>query len=1072
MRFINAAYICGELINQSSKNHFMKKILLLTIVVLSFVINASAQVTTSSLSGTIRDSKESLIGASVKAIHQPSGTVYGASSNSDGRFTITNMRVGGPYKIDVSYVGFKAQTFNDVYLKLGESFLLDVILLATGTQLDEVVVVGGRSEILNSKRTGAATNIGKEKIESLPTLNRSLQDFTRLTPQAGGNSNSFGGANNRFNNITIDGAVNNDVFGLASSGTPGGQANTQPISLDAIQEIQVVLAPYDVSLGNFTGAGVNAITRSGTNTFEGSAYLFGRSERTTGKNVLTGAKSANFSDNQYGFRVGGPLVKNKLFFFMNAEVGRRLAPLANNAGEKGSAISLATAQQIASYTNTKYGYDVGSFTSQDIARENDKFFAKLDWNINDKNQLTARYNYIDAFDDNISRSGTFFNFGNNAYKFRNKQNVAVIELRTKISDKMSNNLIVGFTKVRDKRDTEGNIFPSVTINNIDGVSTNSAEFGSQRSSVANELDQDIFEITDNFKFNFGKHNLTLGTHNEFFSFRNLFINNFNGRWTFNNLNDYLNNSAPRQVQATISRIPGNSSPAAEFSAAQLGFYAQDEFEAAKGLRLTMGLRVDLPIFGDKPLKNPLIESSFPGYRTDRTPSSKPLFAPRLGFNYDVLGDRSLQLRGGTGIFTGRVPFVWLSNQYGNSGMLFSTVDVTSIANPALRFISDPYNQSSAGAGSNRAEVNLVSENFKIPQVFRSNIAADFKLPYGIIATLEGIYSKTINNVVYSDINLKPNSGSTLNPLLTGGADQRLTYGAKVDNPNFTNVILLDNSNKGHTFSLTAQLQKNFNNGLSAMVAYTNTEAKSVNDGSSSTALSNWEFVQQVNNPNNPNLATSNFQTRHRVIGSLGYNLSYGKSKLFSTGIALFYAGISGQPFSYIYNGDLNGDGRFNNDLLFVPKTLSDIKLLPLSASGSNPALTIDQQWTALNAFIENDPYLKTKRGQYTDRNGAEVPFQHSFDLRISQDLGGIIKGTSNKIQLTFDVFNVGNLINKNWGKSYFVTNQALTLINYVSNSNPANAGYTFRAPASGVGYQTAPFASAWSGQFGVRYIFN
>lgn len=1048
----------------------MKKFLLSTFVVVLTALNLYAQVTTSSLTGTIIDSKESLIGATIKATHQPTGTLYGASSNTEGRFAMQNLRVGGPYKIEVSYLGYQTQTFNNIYLKLGEVFLLEVKMAENGRQLEEVVVVGDRSEILNSKRIGAATNIGKKQLENLPTLNRSLQDFTRLTPQASGNS--FGGANNRFNNITIDGAVNNDVFGLAASGTPGGQAGTQPISLDAIQEIQVVLAPYDVSLGNFTGAGVNAITRSGTNTFEGSAYFFGRNEATTGKNVLTDAKSSNFTDNQYGLRLGGPIVQNKLFFFVNAELGRRTAPLSNNAGEAGAAVNLATAQQIADYTLATYGYNVGSFTSQDISRDNDKVFAKLDWNINDKNQLTARYNYINAFDDNITRSGTFFNFGNNAYKFRNKQNVGIIELRTKINNKLSNNLILGYTNVRDQRDPGGNLFPSVTINNIGGISTNSVEFGSQRSSVANQLDQDIFEVTDNFKLTYGKHNLTLGTHNEFFSFRNLFINNFNGRWTFNNLTDYLSNAAPRQVQATVSRLTGNNSPAAEFNAAQLGFYVQDEFEAAKGLRLTAGLRMDIPIFGDKPLENPSIEASFPGYRTNRTPSTKPLFAPRLGFNYDVLGDRSLQLRGGTGIFTGRIPFVWLSNQYGNSGMLFSTVDVTGAANPALRFIADPNNQASAGAGSTRAEVNLVSENFKIPQVFRTNLAADFKLPGGIIATLEGIYSKTINNVVYSDINLLPNSGAKINPLLSGGADSRLTYGAKVDNPRFTNVILLDNSNKGHTYNLTAQLQKNFSNGLSTMVAYTNTEAKSVNDGSSSTALSNWEFVQQVNNPNNPDLAFSNFQTTHRVIGSLAYNISYGKSKLFNTGFALFYAGFSGQRFTYLYNGDLNGDGRFSNDLFFVPSTQADIKLLPLNASGSNPALTVTQQWTALNTFIENDPYLKTKRGQYTERNGAEAPFQHQFDLRISQDLGGMIKNSKNKIQLTFDVFNVGNLLNKSWGRQYFVGNNALTLVNYVSNANPANAGFTFRAPATGVGYQTSPFGSAWSGQFGVRYIFN
>ncbi len=1031
---------------------------------------AYGQITTSSMTGIVKDSKGALPGATVKVIHQPTGTIYSTVTNSDGRYSINNMRVGGPYTLESTFIGFNPSKSSNIYLKLGETGNYDISLSESGTQLAEIQVLGRRDNVLNSKRTGAATNIGKEQIESLPTLSRSLQDFTRLTPQA--NGNSFGGANNRFNNITIDGAVNNDVFGLSGSGTPGGQASTQPISLDAIQEIQVVLAPYDVTLGNFTGAGVNAVTRSGTNNFEGSAYFFGRNENTQGKNVLTNAKSTAYTDNQYGFRIGGPIIKNKLFFFANAEIGKRQAPLTNNAGDAGAAITTALAQQIATYTQNTYNYNVGSFGSQDLSRENTKIFGKVDWNIDAKNQLTIRYNYINAFDDNLTRSATFFNFGNNGYKFTNKQHVGVAELRTKINDKLSNNLLIGYTSIRDARDTEGNLFPSVTINNIGGVSGVSAEFGSQRSSVANELDQDILEFTDNIKISLGKHNLTVGTHNEFFSFRNLFINNLNGRWTFNNLNDYLSDATPRQVQATVSRIAGNPRPAAEFNAAQLGFYAQDEFEAAKGLKLTAGLRIDIPIFGDKPLANPTLAASFPGYRTDRTPSSSPLFAPRLGFNYDVFGDRSVQLRGGTGIFSGRVPFVWMSNQYGNSGMLFSTVDVLGTANPALRFIADPNDQSSAGAGSNRAEVNLVSEDFKVPQVFRTNLATDFKLPLGIVATLEGIYSKTLNNVVYSDINLVPNSGNRLNPIFSGNADNRLTYGAKVDNPNFTNVILLDNSNKGYTYSLTAQLQKNFNNGLSAMIAYTNSEAKSVNDGGSSTALSNWEFVQIVNNPNNPDLATSNFQTRHRIIGSLNYYLEYGKQKSFGTGIALFYAGFSGQRFTYLYNGDLNSDGRFSNDLLYVPRFQSEIKLLPLSASGSNPALTVDQQWAALNAFIESDPYLRKMRGKYTERNGAEAPFQHQFDLRITQDLGGVIKGTKNKIQLTFDVFNVGNLINKDWGRQYFVTNQALQLISYTSNSNPANAGFTFRAPANGKGYQTSPFGSAWSGQFGIRYLFN
>ncbi|TCC99833.1 TonB-dependent receptor [Pedobacter psychroterrae] len=1056
------------------KKSLLSKMMVLVFVFVGFINAAKAQVTTSTISGTVKDARAGLPGSSVKATHTPTGTVYSAMTDVQGKFSLPNLRVGGPYTIEVSYVGFKPEKVENVFLKLGETFPLNVNLSDEGTNLTEIVVSGQRDQTMNSKRTGAATNVSRQQLESLPTLNRSLQDFTRLTPQASGNS--FGGANNRYNNITIDGAINNDVFGLSASGTPGGPANTQPISLDAIQEIQIVLAPYDVSQGNFTGGGVNAVTRSGTNNFEGSVYFFGRNENTTGKNVLTDVKSTEFMNNQYGVRIGGPIIQNKLFFFANAEFQRIKSPLFNNAGENGAAITLATAKQIADHTLTTYGYDVGSYNASDVKTENEKIFAKLDWNINPKNQLTIRYNYINAFDDNISRSSSFFRFGNNAYQFANTQNNTVLELRTNISDKYSNNLILGYSRIRDAREIAGKLFPQITINNIDGKSANSVELGAQRSSVANELDQDIFEFTDNFKINMGKHLITLGTHNEFFKFRNLFINDNNGRWEYNNVEDYIANK-PNRVRATYSIIPGDLRPSAEFSAAQLGFYAQDEFEAFTGFKLTAGLRVDLPVFGEAPPANPKVVAAFPQYRTDVTMKSTPLISPRVGFNYDVFGDRSLQFRGGTGIFTGRVPFVWLSNQYSNSGMLFGAVDVTKANNPALGFIADPNNQQSAGPLISRAQINILEEDFKIPQVFRTNLAVDVKLPYGVVGTLEGIYSKTLNNITYKDINVKP-STATVNPLFSDGNDTRKLYSTatagKVDGTNFTNVILLGNTSRGYTYNLTAQLQKTFSNGVSAMVAYTNSEAKAVNDGASSTAVSNWEFVQHVNDANDPLLTRSNFLTRHRVIGALNYRIEYGKSKAYATAFSLFYAGRSGQRFTYLYNGDFNADGATGNDLLYVPRTAAEIKLVNLNIGTTAVPIIVSpaDQWTALNAFIENDEYLNSRRGQYTERNGAESPFEHQFDARISQDLGAIVKGTKNRIQLTFDIFNVGNLINKSWGRQYTVTNQALTLVNYVSNANIANAGFTFRAPSTNVGYQTSPFGSAWSGQFGIRYLFN
>lgn len=1023
----------------------MKKHLVLA-VMLASLGTMQGQVTTSSLQGVVTEVKGAGKKVSITATHLPSGTVYSGTANNSGSFNIPNMRVGGPYRVEIQAEGKNPEIHEDIYLQLGEPFVIDSKIGGKETQIQGVNIVGTRTR----KKAGATTVIGKKQIENMPTLSRSLQDFTRLAPQA--NGNSFGGANNRFNNITIDGAVNNDVFGLSGSGTPGGSAGTQPISLDAIQEIQVALAPFDVTQGNFTGAGVNAVTRSGTNKFEGSVYFFGRNQNTIGKSVLTGQKSNKFTDYQYGFRVGGPIVKNKLFFFINGEAGRRNTPLTFNAGETGATMTAEIAKQIADHTLATYGYDVGSYGPQNVQTQNNKIFTKLDWNINSKHQLGIRYNFIDAFDDNISRSANYFRFGNNAYKFNNKQHVVIAELRSNFNSKLSNNLILGYTSIRDKRNTAGALFPQITIENINGKPNASAEFGSQRSSVANELSQDIFEITNNFKWNVGKTVFTFGTHNEFFKFNNLFINNYNGAWIFANLDDYLKNRAPRRMQATYSLIDGVDKPAAEFSAMQLGLYAQGDSEVFKNFRMTYGLRVDVPIIADKPLRNEKVENAFTGHRTDRTPSGQLLWSPRLGFNYNVNGDRSLILRGGAGVFTGRVPFVWLSNQFTNSGMLFGAVDTRNVRGG--KFDPNIENQRNMGEASKTTEVNLVSKDFKIPQVLRFNLAGDFRLPGGINVTMEGMLSKTLNNIIYS--NLSVVSNGTLNPTFSGGQDLRPTY-RKINTSDFTNVVLLDNSSTGYSYSLTTQVQKSFDFGLDLMAAYTNGQARSLNDGSSSTARSNWEYVQIVNNPNNPELAISNYELKHRLVGSLGYKISYGRNKEFATAINLFYSGNSGSPFSYIYNGDLNGDGSFDNDLLYVPRSASEIKLVDPS------------QWAALDAYINQDKYLSTRRGQYVERNGATTPWEHRFDVRLSQDLGIKIGEKVHKLQLTFDIFNVGNLLNKEWGRSYFVQYGAYKLLNY----NSRGGGFEFRKPNNDNDkpYTISDLASRWQGQFGIRYIF-
>ncbi|RYF95436.1 MAG: TonB-dependent receptor, partial [Chitinophagaceae bacterium] len=752
----------------------LKRIFILALI--AFAISAQAQVTSSSLAGNVKKSGgEALIGATVKATHEPTGTVYTTQTRGDGVYNIVNMIPGGPYRLEVTFVGFSPFTQTIAALPLGETTRIDADISASDETLTTVVVTATGT---TRRKTGASTSISKAQIEALPTLSRSLSDITRITPQATG-PNSFGGVSNRFNNITIDGAVNNDVFGLASNGTPGGQANTTPISLDAIQEVQVVLAPYDITFGNFTGAGINAITRSGTNKYEGSVYYFMRNESTVGKDPLSRAKTADFSNKQYGVRFGGPIIKNKLFFFANGELSRITQPTIYNAGEPGALLTQTEAKDIADYMRSTYNYDVGSYDKFDAETQSDKIFGRIDWNINDKHRLTVRHNYIKAYDDNISRSPTLFRFGNNAYRFNNEQNTTVAELRSRFSNRVSNNLIVSMQRIRDFRTTYGSLFPFIEISK--GSANNGIQIGSERSSVANELDQDILEITDNVKIFKGKHTFTIGTHNEFFKFRNLFINNFNGRWTFSNI-DALKANNPRQVQATYSNISGNLKPSAEFSAAQFGFYAQDEIQFNQQFRLTFGLRADMPVVNDEPAFNKAVDSTFKGqYSTSYIPNKQLLWSPRIGFNYDVEGNKKMIVRGGAGVFTGRVPFVWVSNQFSNNGLLLNTISVSdntttpaNEVNGGKGFEPDPAKQSTTGSAGRTFEVNLIDKDFKFPQVFRVNLGTDIRLPGDIQATFDVMYSKTLNNIFYTDVNLAPPAG-IVDQAYNNGADKRIAY---------------------------------------------------------------------------------------------------------------------------------------------------------------------------------------------------------------------------------------------------------------------------------------------------------
>ncbi|MBC7890029.1 MAG: carboxypeptidase regulatory-like domain-containing protein [Ferruginibacter sp.] len=1057
----------------------LKKLFPLLLFLFSAPFMMTGQVTTSSITGVVKNvSGEVLPASSVVITHTPTGTVYKTSSNKNGKFDVVNLIPGGPYAVEISYVGYTKFSESSYTLPLGENTRIDVVLSTSSTTLNEVVISGRQTGGFNArKKTGASTSISKEQIAALPTLSRSIQDYTRLTPQA--NGNSFGGASNRFNNITIDGAVNNDVFGLSGSGTPGGQANTTAISLDAIQEIQVVLAPYDVSYGNFTGAGVNAVTRSGTNNLEGSVYYFLRNQNTIGKDPVTRIKSTTFSDKQYGLRFGGPIIKNKLFFFVNGELARRTQPTLFNAGETGSLLTTPEAQQLTDTLRIKYNYDAGTFNTYDAQTQSDKIFGRIDWNISAQHRLTVRHNYIKAFDDNISRSNSLFRYGNNTYRFNNTQHITVAELRSRISKSVSNNLIIGRHEIRDFRSTLGQLFPSIEISKGSGT----IQLGSERSSTANELDQDIFEITDNVKIFSGKNTFTVGTHNEFFKFRNLFISNLNGRWRFASLQDFYANQ-PRQFDVTFSANKTvNEKPASDFKAAQLGFYAQDEIQFNPKFRLTLGLRVDMPIINSRPGYNKAVDSTFGGlYNTQNIPNKQLLLAPRIGFNYDLEGDKSLIIRGGVGIFTGRVPFVWISNQFGNTGLLLKATSQTDNTPNAAPFDVNGGNgfnpnvsqQSSIGTSPAGAsyDVTLIDKKFKLPQVLRINAAADVKLPGEVNLTLEAIVSKTLNNVLYQDVNLKPATG-VVDPAYNNGFDKRIAYGSsnalRRINQIFNYAILMRNTNEGYTLNLGATVNKTWKH-FFTQFTYNFNSATDVNSGASSTALSNFEFVQVVGDPNSPKSAISNYQLQHRFTGVFSVNYEYFKH--LRTSLSFFYNGNSGQPFTYLVNGDLNSDSRFGNDLIYVPNNPSEIKFVDrLNTAGTAVLATAAQQATDFEAFIANDPYLSKRRGNYSERNGRSTPWEHVVDARFAQDFFLTLAGKKHDFQFTFDVFNITNLLNNDWGRQYFVTNQAYSVLSTINRTTGAFIGKGFNFNNTQLPW-SMNFGSRWQGQVGVRYTFN
>lgn len=1065
------------------------KILLSAALFLFVAVTSFGQgTTTSGMNGRVSDTDgNSLPGATVIAVHTPTGSQFGGITDDKGYYRLPNMNVGGPYKITVTFIGFEAYEKESIYLTLGQTFRLNVTLGESQTVLAEVAVIGRRVQeydAFDGNRTGAETVIDNEKISEIPSVSRSLSDFTKLTPQV--SITSYGGiniagSNSRYNSFFIDGAINNDVFGLADNGTNGGQIGISPFSIDAIEQLQVVIAPYDVRYGGFAGGGINAVTRMGSNKVEGSAYFFMRNQNLAGTKptddeTIEKTKLDKFSSNTYGFRLGGPIIKNKLFFFINGEFQREETPQPFDFAEYNGNATRDSLNLLISKLNG-YGYNPGAYENVTRSLKSEKFLIKLDYNINRNHKLMFRHQYTKGVSLSPSRSSSSrLRFENGGINFPSTTNSTALELKSNFSSKFSNKLIVGYTMVRDDRDPMGDNFPKVYIDDGGG----DIEFGSEEYSTANKLDQNILTITDNFQIYKGKHTITIGTHNEFYKIYNLFVRQNFGVYKFNNVNEFLTDANAYDYfrsYSVVDDVTGDGSKAAaDFNAMQLGFYAQDEFQMSDKFKLSFGLRIDIPMFTtelteDTYFNNTTIASiesygySMEGAKAGQMPSPQLMFSPRIGFNWDVSGDKTTQVRGGTGIFTSRIPFVWPGASYSNNGLMVGNVfagDVPFRHEWDNQYVSTDFDPSATDVPS--GDMNLFVKDFKYPQVWRTSLAVDQKLPWGLIATFEGLYTKTLNNVLYHNYNIKPSTQS-----LTGTPDDRPIYNRRDEvDDTYGYIMVGSNTNKGYTYNLTVQLQKPFDNGFTASLAYTYGHATTVFDGTSSQNSSQWRYMENATGRNYVGQTISDFDLGSRIVGYASYRIEYLNHA--ATTISLFYNGQSGKRFSYLYhNGNrMTNENSKDMDLIYIPASQGEIIFAD--------AATASQQWSDLDEYIEQDPYLSKHRGEYAERNSSRLPFENIFDLKIIQDIFTNFGERRHTLQFTFDIFNLGNLLNPKWGRMHYANYyENIRLIRFEGfQADGTTPEFSFSRPDNDAPWDIddgGMRSSRWQAQFGVRYLF-
>ena len=1063
----------------------MSKRLLFMAMMLTSVLTLMAQVTTSALSGkvTMNDTKEEVIGATIQAIHEPSGTKYAAVTNANGRFTIQGMRNGGPYSVAISYIGYETKTFRNIVLELGETYNLNALLSEDANELTEIVVSGKASKFA-AEKTGASTNINQRTIQELPTINRSIGDLAKLSPYYGG-SNSFGGMNGKMSNFTLDGANLNNNFGLNSS-LPGGG---NPISMDAIDEVQMVVAPFDVRQSNFIGGGINAVTKSGTNTFKGTAYFYYTNEDMHGNRVdgVQNSEPNPGEEKVYGFTLGGPIIKDKLFFFANYErtntenIPTYWHPDLTGGGADNktytSRTTLEDMQMISQFVKNKYGYDTGSPTDYPGDIVNNKYLARLDWNINQNHHLAVRFNHTnnsrwtppsatsrDVGGLSASCVGiSSMAFANSFYNQENKVTTFSGDLNSRFGQNISNQLLVTYSNIDDPRSSDSQIFPMVDImKDGDPYMTLGYEIFTYNNRVQNK----ILTINDNFTYYMGNHKLTAGFSFEHQKALNNYMRQGTGYYRYASMEDFMDGAAPIGVALTTGNN-GEENPSSQVVFNQIGLYVQDDWNITEKFKINYGIRFDNLIFQNEGAvrNDELYAVDFGGRHVDTGlwPKSNWQISPRVGFVWDALGDKSLKVRGGTGLFAGRMPLVFFTNMPGQSGMMQTTY-VTKDATALSQF--------TGGMKTNIRDMETILKNyaqgmayyagvdpdFKMPQVWKTSIGIDYQVPVSFPLTLTGefTYTKNINAVHLDNYNMKSPDDTWRH---ITGADNRLIYPAASEYQYTSKgTYVLTNNHKGYGWTASLQLQAEPIKNLFVSAAYTHTVNREVTALPGSNAQSAWQYMHTVNGPNAVEVRNSGFVTPDRVIANISYK--YGKDHF-----SLFYSGYSPSGYSYTYSNDINGDG-LSYDLMYIPRDDSEIKFVS------------DDDRIAFWNFVEQDDYLKNHKGEYADLYGARAPWVHTFDFKWAHDFDLKIGNTSHKLQLIANIENIGNLLKSSWGVAKIIPGQSNNMFKMLSVTNAkevkegAQPIFRMNTDLKTAWDYNHSYGQCWRLQLGVKYYFN